>query len=88
MWEGEIVEERVRRRSEGVSQSVFQAKIGDGSVRRQELPLIPGRERQEAARSKGKEVGGYPPRNETHGAGMSMATNPKWSSFAKPIKVE
>ena len=30
----------------------------------------------------------YPPRKETQGATMSMTTNPKWSSLAKPIKVK
>lgn len=56
MWEGEIVEERVRRRSEGVSQSVFQAKIGDGSVRRQEFPYPLGRGNRKGHKKKGEEV--------------------------------
>jgi hypothetical protein len=32
--------------------------MGEESAQRQELPFLPGRERQEAARSKGEEVEG------------------------------
>jgi hypothetical protein len=51
-----MVDGRARRRSRAVSQSVFGVSIGEEWARRQDLSLIPGRERQKSRKIKGEEV--------------------------------
>jgi hypothetical protein len=56
-WKGEIVEGRARRRSGAVSQWVFQSEMGEGTARRQDVSVIPGRGRQKSREIEGEEVG-------------------------------
>jgi hypothetical protein len=56
MWKGQIVAGWPRRRSEAFSQRGFQAKVGEGPARRQDVSVIPEREKQEDRKIEGEGV--------------------------------
>jgi len=66
---------------------VWWAKMEEGSVERQDVFLIPGRENHWETEA-GRRKSSYPPREQIQGAGMFITTTPRCSSVAKPIKVK
>ena len=55
-WKGQIVAGWPEKGSEAFSQRVFQTKMGEEAARRQEVSVIPERERQEERKIEGEEV--------------------------------
>ena len=86
-WKGEIVEEGQKGGKRHFRNRLFRPKWEGNRRGDNTSPLsLEGRSRK-TVREKARRWS-YPPRKEIQGAEMSMTTNPKWSSLAKPIKVQ